>query len=171
MRKRLGKVAKRRAGGRVNLFGEQSHVIGVSAHALEHVAGLLSGSATERHVLGAPETADSERPLAAGLARAVAIEECVACAEPVPHAPIGRTHSVRVGVFEPIPRQQEQRRIHVIPVEPRRITSDDWIPSACLDFTADALAILLKSRDGSATHVPASVQLQQAIERRPAQDA
>src|SRR5215210_3091420 len=64
MGERLGKVAQRRAGGRVDLFGEEPDIVGVAAEPLEQVAGLLRRPAAQRQVLRAPEAADAERTLA-----------------------------------------------------------------------------------------------------------
>src|SRR5437588_13103510 len=58
----LGKIAQRRAGLRIDFFGEQPEIIGHGADVIEHSARLFHISAL-REIFDGPEAADSKSSL------------------------------------------------------------------------------------------------------------
>src|SRR5438105_2580675 len=93
---------------------------------------LLKCAAPKSEVLDSPETAHPERSLRRF--SFVAIEQTVTSAKFVANSPIGTLHSLRIGVFKPIPGKTKQGCVQFVSIENAHISLQGFIPRTRFDL-------------------------------------
>src|SRR5205085_4060428 len=135
------------------------------------VLRFLHGASSQREVLGAPEAADAECAFTGRVSGAIAVEQGVTSTELLLDARPGAAHPRRRGLLESIPGNEQETGVDAIAVEAGDVAAQRRIPGARLDLAADHLAVLRERIRGRLGQIPFPVQLQEAIQSRPAEQA